>query len=110
MLLLIFFMTVDTFVSMLAYTSGFKWRPNSRDQYRRETGARNRASVCGLPGWSTVIRTKRPLLTKGECVVVVWTVLWLLYHIDKELLVNEMMMFCNMKQALPGKLAKLITN
>jgi hypothetical protein len=36
MLLLIFFMTVDTFVSMLAYTSGFKWRPNSRDQYRRE--------------------------------------------------------------------------
>jgi hypothetical protein len=110
MLLLIFFMTVDTFVSMLAYTSGFKWRPNSRDQYRRETGARNRASVCGLPRWSTVIRTKRPLLTKGECVVVVWTVLWLLYHIDKELLVNEMMMFCNMKQALPGKLAKLITN
>ena len=47
---------------MLAYTSGFKWRPNSRDQYRRETDARNRASVCGLPGWSTVMRTKRPLL------------------------------------------------
>ena len=43
-------MTVDTFVSMLAYTSGFKWRPNSRDQYRRETDARNIASVCGLPG------------------------------------------------------------
>ena len=27
----------------------------SRDQYIRETGARNRASVCGLPGWSTVM-------------------------------------------------------
>jgi hypothetical protein len=29
----------------------------SRDQYIRETDARNWASVCGLPGWSTVMRT-----------------------------------------------------
>jgi hypothetical protein len=29
----------------------------SRDQYIREIDARNRASVCGLPGWSTVMRT-----------------------------------------------------
>ena len=44
------FMTVDTFVSMLAYTSGLKWRPNSFDRYRREIDARSRASVCGLAG------------------------------------------------------------
>ena len=29
----------------------------SRDQYIRETDARNRASVCGLPGGFTVMRT-----------------------------------------------------
>ena len=57
MLLLFCFMTVDTFVSMLAYTS-----------LVISIDARNRASVCslpgggsGLPGWSTVMRTKRPL-------------------------------------------------
>ena len=45
---------------MLAYTSGFKCQGptlKSRDQYIRKTYARNRASVCGLTGWSTVIRT-----------------------------------------------------
>ena len=45
---------------MLAYTSELKCqRPTfkSHDHYIRETDARHRASVCGLPGWSTVMRT-----------------------------------------------------
>ena len=55
-------MTVDTFGFKLAYISGLYGAPI----LAVSIDVRNIASVCslpgGLPGWSAVMRTKRPLI------------------------------------------------
>jgi len=60
-------MTVDTFGFKLAYTSGLYDAPilaviiDARPT--REIQHQYVVYLGGLPGWSTVMRTKRPLIT-----------------------------------------------